>query len=96
MACGYGFTVVAATAKDTEHKLFGSGLNSNSQIGYHQDQTTREPLDRLARPAPIHLPLKNKEERVCKVACGRAHTILLTTENTRKLTQFVLLFANVN
>lgn len=80
VACGYGFTVVAASAKDTEHKLFGTGLNNNSQIGYHLDASTREPLDRLARPTPIQLPLINKNERVLQVACGRAHTIVMTSE----------------
>lgn len=80
MACGYGFTVVAASARDTDHRLFASGLNTDSQIGYHRDPQSGEPLDRLARPAPIHLPLNKPQERVSHVACGRAHTIILTNE----------------
>lgn len=31
LACGYGFTVYAVDSK--EYKLFGCGLNADSQIG---------------------------------------------------------------
>lgn len=33
IACGYGFTLVATKNKDKNLKLFGCGLNSDSQIG---------------------------------------------------------------
>lgn len=35
MACGYGFTVFAASNEEKDFTLFGTGLNSDFQIGYH-------------------------------------------------------------
>ena len=83
VAAGHGFTLVAAEAKGTDHKLFGFGLNNYCQIGFHRDPKTREILKQLILPCPIALPL-HKKEKIRDIACGRAHTIILTTQNRRK------------
>lgn len=75
-AAGSGFTVVAATERDTSYSLFGCGLNTDSQLGL-QMSTPGKPLICIANMVPINLPLAHKE-RVAKVACGRAHTVCLT------------------
>ncbi|KAJ9596435.1 hypothetical protein L9F63_012553, partial [Diploptera punctata] len=77
IACGYGFTVLAINTNE-KHKLFGCGINTDSQIGYHappQDQ----PLHLILAPAPIELPLaESTNTRVKRVSAGRAHTMVLT------------------
>lgn len=35
VSCGYGFTVFAASNEENDFTLFGTGLNSDFQIGYH-------------------------------------------------------------
>ena len=35
VACGYGFTALAVGAKD-KYKLFGSGINTDSQLGTYR------------------------------------------------------------
>lgn len=79
IACGYGFTVIAARTHDTEHKLFGCGLNTDSQIGCHIGPKRKEPMILLSDWVPIKLPLSSDKVEVKKVACGRAHTVCLTT-----------------
>jgi len=36
IAAGYGFTVFAAKSKKSSSQLFGTGLNTDSQIGMEQ------------------------------------------------------------
>lgn len=73
IACGYGFTVVAASLDDSSHTALGFGLNSHSQIGYH---TARPgfPLEIVSTPMPIAIPTKSP---IIKVSCGRAHSLFL-------------------
>ena len=79
VACGYGFTVIAAECKDSSHKLFGCGLNTDSQIGCHFRPKTNQPLVSLLQPVPIQLPIDDKV-KVVQVSCGRAHTICQTSD----------------
>lgn len=62
IACGYGFTVVAIKT-DEQHKLFGTGINTDSQIGYHAPRMGH-PLELLLSPAPIYIPYKSLETKV--------------------------------
>ncbi|XP_068627442.1 RCC1-like G exchanging factor-like protein [Battus philenor] len=73
--CGYGFTV-AAVKTDERHKLFGTGINTDSQIGYHAPRLGH-PLELLVSPAPIYIPYKSLETKIIRWAAGRAHTVLL-------------------
>lgn len=75
VACGYGFTVMAVDSTDT-NKVFGTGLNSCSQIGYH-DPRKGHPLEIVTAPVPIPVPI-SPSDKIVKVACGRAHTIALS------------------
>jgi alpha-tubulin suppressor-like RCC1 family protein len=82
-AAGYGFSVFAIEPKEESefYTLFGSGLNTDSQIGYHKHRgEMKKPLELLLYPAPIELPKKTHDEihKVVKVACGRAHTVAIT------------------
>ncbi|XP_047520237.1 RCC1-like G exchanging factor-like protein isoform X1 [Pieris napi] len=76
IACGYGFTV-AAIKTNEQHKVFGTGINTDSQIGYHAPRIGH-PLEMLLSPAPIYVPYKSLENKVIGVAAGRAHTFILT------------------
>ncbi|VEN64728.1 unnamed protein product [Callosobruchus maculatus] len=78
-ACGFGFTVFAVNSQD-ENKVYGMGINTDSQIGYHEVRHGH-PLEIIFIPKPIHLPFKNPvESKVLKVSAGRAHLAILTDE----------------
>lgn len=76
VACGYGFTIVAANVDGSSHTAFGFGLNSHSQLGY---QVTRAgfPLEIVSTPSPIFLPT---DKPVAKASCGRSHSLLLNQD----------------
>lgn len=61
-ACGYGFTI-AAVETNEQHKVFGTGINTDSQIGYHAPRIGH-PLELLLSPAPIYIPYKSLETKV--------------------------------
>ncbi|XP_037079034.1 RCC1-like G exchanging factor-like protein [Pollicipes pollicipes] len=76
VACGYGFTVMAVNRPD--YKVFGCGINTDSQIGL-QEARAGHPLERVIAPVPIALPLDDPERvKVTRVACGRGHTAIVT------------------
>ena len=51
-------------------------MNQSGQIGYQLGREDK-PLEVVIKPAVIELPL-GKEETVEKLACGRAHSLVLT------------------
>ncbi|XP_042237238.1 RCC1-like G exchanging factor-like protein [Homarus americanus] len=75
LSCGYGFTLFAV-GKPSEVSCYGTGLNTDSQIGNHEPRRGY-PLGMLISPAPIEAPL-DKSSKVIKVSSGRAHTVMLT------------------
>ncbi|XP_033099714.1 RCC1-like G exchanging factor-like protein [Anneissia japonica] len=81
VACGYGFSLFSSNGP-TSSKLWGTGINTDSQLGYHEKQVNRgKNLEYLLAPAEIHLPLKRpRSTRVIQVACGRAHSLVLTDQ----------------
>lgn len=77
MSSGYGFTAFAIKSKDC-FKVFGTGLNTDSQIGY-QAPRRLNPLEMLLYPAPISLPLQEPETtNVISISAGRAHLVIAT------------------
>ncbi|XP_035761298.1 RCC1-like G exchanging factor-like protein [Neolamprologus brichardi] len=78
-ACGYGFTLIASPSKDVT-KLWGMGLNKDSQLGFQRTQHDRhKSYDYVLEPSPVALPLVEPlQTRVVQVACGRAHSLVLT------------------
>ncbi|XP_033731374.1 RCC1-like G exchanging factor-like protein [Pecten maximus] len=78
-ACGYGFTIFLGK-KGKEHCVFGTGINTNSQIGFHRIHNDKgKGLDYIIEPIKIDVPFDNPDTTsVTQAACGRAHTILLT------------------
>ncbi|XP_051903161.1 RCC1-like G exchanging factor-like protein [Hippocampus zosterae] len=78
-ACGYGFTLLASSTKDVT-KLWGAGLNKDSQLGFQRTQRSRHhSYDYVLEPSPVQLPLREPQKtRVTQVSCGRAHTLVLT------------------
>ena len=74
VACGYGFSVVAAEIEDSNHTALGFGLNTHSQLGY-QCSRPGFPLEVVASPAKIWLPTKTP---ITKVSCGRSHSLFLS------------------
>lgn len=83
VAAGYGFTLYACKPERDEITLFGCGLNTDSQLGYHKlGGKTNRPLEALIYPAPIQLPKSHDNENIniVKCAAGRAHSIVLSEE----------------
>uniref|UniRef100_G3QCE9 RCC1 like n=1 Tax=Gasterosteus aculeatus aculeatus TaxID=481459 RepID=G3QCE9_GASAC len=80
-ACGYGFTLIASPTKDVI-KLWGMGLNKDSQLGFQRTQHSRhQSYDYVLEPSPVALPLiEPLQTKVVQVACGRAHSLILTDQ----------------
>nr|XP_028564059.1 RCC1-like G exchanging factor-like protein [Podarcis muralis] len=78
-ACGYGFTLLSSRTTDVT-KVWGMGLNKDSQIGFHQSRRDRSKgYEYVLEPSPVALPLdKPQQTRVVQVSCGRAHSLVLT------------------
>lgn len=74
VACGYGFTLLAAKLDGSDRTAWGFGLNTHSQIGYHASRPGF-PLEIVNNPAPISLPSKKP---IRAVACGRSHSLFLS------------------
>lgn len=83
MSAGYGFSVFVVKSLDDGKSLFGTGINTDSQIGFHKlGGSLHKPMEVLIYPAPIDLPKHSVDDEypplATKVAAGRAHTIILT------------------
>lgn len=82
VASGYGFTLFACKPDENGTTLYGTGLNSDSQIGFHKlGGDMHKPMLQLIYPAPLQLP-KSEEDGdtlvlVKQVAAGRAHSAVL-------------------
>lgn len=78
-SCGYGFTLLSSRTTDVT-KVWGMGLNKDSQIGFHRSRRDRtKGYEHILEPSPVPLPLdKPQETRVLQVSCGRAHSLILT------------------
>lgn len=87
IATGYGFSVFAVKRSDGE-TLFGTGLNTDSQLGLQQKGygAATKNLDLLIYPAAIRLPrLTEETDEDMSVECmsaGRAHLVVLTKNGT--------------
>lgn len=82
VACGNGFSLIAAsgTLSHKAHQLFGTGINTDSQVGVHQVAKS-DYLKYVIQPARIDLPFTLEQSaslRILDVACGRAHSVVLT------------------
>ncbi|XP_070208524.1 RCC1-like G exchanging factor-like protein [Littorina saxatilis] len=79
VSCGYGFTVYAVKSS-RGLEIFGTGMNTNSQLGYHEvPRNSGRVLDYIIEPVEIYLPVeKPHATRVRHIGCGRAHTVIIT------------------
>lgn len=80
---GYGFSLYACKLENDKHSLFGSGLNTDSQIGFHKlGGITNKPFECLIYPAPIILPTVHPDEKIQikSVSAGRAHSVALSED----------------
>ncbi|KAL1490785.1 hypothetical protein ABEB36_013422 [Hypothenemus hampei] len=79
VAIGFGFTTFAINS-DTDVKLYGTGVNTDSQIGYHAIRAGH-PMEIIYYPQPISLPFKNPTtSKIIKLSAGRAHLMVLTSD----------------
>lgn len=79
VACGYGFSLFACKPDENGTTLFGTGLNTDSQIGYHKlGGKLHKPMLQMVYPAPIQLSATATDAHVKKVAAGRSHSVALT------------------
>lgn len=82
MACGNGFSLISISNSIhfKGHNLFGTGINTQSQIGVHQAKNG-EYFKYILQPVPIQLSLDrkiNEKFRINDLTCGRSHSIVLT------------------
>ena len=71
--------VVDGDSKFKGDRLYGTGMNTQSQIGVHK--VGGNTLKFLIQPALIHLPFNNPHEvKIHSVSCGRAHSIVLSNQ----------------
>lgn len=80
-ASGYGFSLFACKIEDDGYTLFGSGLNTDSQIGFHKlGGIQNKPMEALIFPAAISLPKTSEDEviQIKSVSAGRAHSVALS------------------
>ena len=65
VACGYGYSIFAAKSQGSH--LFGTGINNQGQIGYHEERPGH-PLEVLIAPSPIkvyiHLLFKRNIQKL--------------------------------
>lgn len=80
VGCGYGFTVFLCSADKGRMMAYGSGINTDSQLGYQEyPPKSGRILDYVIEPVPIALPLLHPNTtRLTHVACGRAHSVIVT------------------
>ncbi|XP_058856930.1 RCC1-like G exchanging factor-like protein [Acipenser ruthenus] len=78
-ACGYGFTLLSSRTRDLT-KVWGMGLNKDSQLGFQRSRREHtKGYEYVLEPSPVPLPLDRPQETsVLQVACGRAHSLILT------------------
>ncbi|KAM8718163.1 hypothetical protein ACLKA7_004811 [Drosophila subpalustris] len=80
VAAGYGFTAYAVKRSDGE-TLFGSGINTDSQLGLHLKSKGTN-LDVIIYPTAIRLPrVAGDTDEGMQVRCmsaGRAHLVVVT------------------
>ncbi|XP_058461098.1 RCC1-like G exchanging factor-like protein [Malaya genurostris] len=85
LAAGYGFSVFAAKCTNGR-SLWGTGINTDSQIGYHKlGGQQRKPFELLIYPAPVEFTSvegNNSQVEIVKVAAGRAHQLALAADGT--------------
>lgn len=80
IACGYGFTVYAVQSSD-KNIVYGTGINTDSQLGFNEIDKKRFPDNMVFAPRPINLPLKeNTTTKIIGMAAGRAHLLILTMD----------------
>ena len=76
VAAGFGFTAFSVVSRDT-YKVYGSGINTDYQIGYHLS-LKQAPLEIILKPVPINIGLKFPETNVVRLSAGRAHLAVVT------------------
>lgn len=87
VTAGYGFTAYAVKRSDGQ-TLFGSGLNTDSQLGYQVKGNKKDPanLDVIIYPTAIQLPRlqgeTDEDMQVKSMSAGRAHLVVLTQNGT--------------
>ncbi|WAR16010.1 RCC1L-like protein, partial [Mya arenaria] len=80
VACGYGFTLFAVE-RNRIQMVLGTGINTDSQLGFHEfPKNTGRVLDYLIEPVPVAIPgiPEGRERNILQLACGRAHSVILT------------------
>lgn len=80
VTAGYGFSAFAVKSNE-DYSLFGTGINTDSQIGFHKHGgETNRPIELVIYPAPINLPKTTNDEKIqiIKCAAGRAHLLALS------------------
>lgn len=77
VSAGYGFSVFVVKTNDDNISVYGTGINTDSQVGC--TQIRQKPVELLIYPAPIILPRSSECEKfqATRVATGRAHTVIL-------------------
>ena len=60
VACGYGFTVLLCRGEGGEDVVYGTGINTDSQLGYHEyprksGEYKSSPASLVSTRVPLHV-----------------------------------------
>ncbi|CAF0712896.1 unnamed protein product [Brachionus calyciflorus] len=82
VACGNGFSLfsISNSIHFKGHNLFGTGMNTQSQIGVHEGKNG-DFFKYIIQPVHIQLPIDrqmNEKFRILDITCGRVHSLVLT------------------
>ncbi|XP_050060125.1 RCC1-like G exchanging factor-like protein isoform X3 [Aphis gossypii] len=77
LACGYGFTVYAV--ESNQYKLFGCGLNTDSQIGSNcYGQCGRKIIENEDYSKLRNMNNIKLDDGISKIICGQDHSLFIT------------------
>lgn len=81
IACGYGFSLYTVKQDKKGVSLFGTGINTDSQLGLQRNKY-RHTLERITYPIPMEIkhPLTQEAVVIEKCAAGRAHSLLVSDQ----------------
>lgn len=77
IACGYGFSAFAVQEENGTHSVYGSGINTDGQLGLQLSRQSKQ-MEMLLYPAKI--PLDNNL-KIRSIDAGRAHLVMVTEGN---------------
>ncbi|CAD5112621.1 DgyrCDS1837 [Dimorphilus gyrociliatus] len=87
IACGIGFSLFACKTAKNITEIYGCGINTDSQLGYHPSSNCKDSLDYVLEPRKVNIPssLLSEDSKIVSMDCGRAHSVIATDSSVLSL-----------